>query len=410
MRALRLAEHCGVTPDSQEELCPGQAHVLQSFFSADRIYCRRGEWMRLRLVSVLATLCLSSTGIYAGDEVSESAKAYIDAALKVMHEHSLYKDKIDWIQLRMQTLAQAGKAETSVDTYPAIRFALAKLGDNHSYLLLTPELTRQEVSRKPRLVDPSTMPAARAQKPTFPFPSPFRTRRVPEGAMVFNSAYPLAHIVIPLFASQERKEIDNYATKVQNVIAELALENPCGWIVDLRGNSGGNMWAMMAGVGVILGEGEPGAVLHEDGRKSKWFYENGRAGLRNDARDPYYARTTHGPVRLSVMPPVAVLIDRDTGSSGEGIAIAFRGRPDTRFFGEATYGAATSTFPYKLSDGAQLFLVTGVMLDRNGKEYSDGVTPDQVILSATTIATNDPVIRAASEWLSGLRACQAGGK
>jgi hypothetical protein len=83
---------------------------------------------------------------------------------------------------------------------------------------------------------------------------------------------------------------------------------------------------------------------------------------------------------------------------------------DTRSFGESTYGAATSTFPYKLSDGAQLFLVTGVMLDRNGKEYPDGATPDQVILSATTIATNDPVIRAASEWLLGLRACQASGK
>jgi C-terminal processing protease CtpA/Prc len=35
-----------------------------------------------------------------------------------------------------------------------------------------------------------------------------------------------------------------------------------------------------------------------------------------------------------------VLIDRDTGSSGEGIAIAFQGRPDTRFCGELTYGAA----------------------------------------------------------------------
>ena len=40
------------------------------------------------------------------------------------------------------------------------------------------------------------------------------------------------------------------------------------------------------------------------------------------------------------LPPVAVLIDRDTGSSGEGIAIAFQGRPDTRFCGELTYGAA----------------------------------------------------------------------
>jgi carboxyl-terminal processing protease len=64
-----------------------------------------------------------------------------------------------------------------------------------------------------------------------------------------------------------------------------------------------------------------------------------------DGDEPYYARTTGTPVHLTVAPPVAVLVDRDTGSSGEGIAIDFRGRPETRFFGELTYGAATGTFP-----------------------------------------------------------------
>ena len=54
--------------------------------------------------------------------------------------------------------------------------------------------------------------------------------------------------------------------------------------------------------------------------------------------------------------------------------------------------------------------MTGVMLDRRGNEYPDGVTPDQEILSEATISTNDPVIRAASEWLSGLKACKASGK
>jgi carboxyl-terminal processing protease len=112
------------------------------------------------------------------------------------------------------------------------------------------------------------------------------------------------------------------------------------------------------------------------------------------------------PVLLAESPPVAVLIDRDTGSSAEGIAIAVRGRVDTRFFGESTYGAATSTFPFKLSDGAQLFVVTGAMLDRDGREYPMGATPDEEVLSAATISTNDSVIVAASEWLSMMRACR----
>jgi len=339
--------------------------------------------------------------------MSRDAAAYLEAALDVMQKHFLHRDKIDWLKLRRETLLQAAGAQVPVDTYPAIRFALAKLGDHHSYLQLTPDLTRQETSRKPKLADPSTMPPPPARKPTFPYPSPFRTRRVPEGAMVVGAPHPLAQVVVPLFSSSDQKEIDAFATAIQRVIAELAAQKPCGWIVDLRGNGGGNVWAMRAGVGPLLGEGEDGATLQDDGTRQTWFYKDGKAGVSGDSKDPYYARTTDAPVKLSVAPPVAVLIDRDTGSSGEGIAIAFRQRPDTRFFGELTYGAATSTFPYPLSDGAQIYLVTGVMLDRKGEEYVTGISPDVEILSEATISTNDPVIRAATEWLSGRAACVA---
>ncbi len=208
--------------------------------------------------------------------------------------------------------------------------------------------------------------------------------------------------MIPLFSGPD---LDGFATKIQTVVAGLASKQPCGWIVDLRGNGGGNMWPMLAGVGPILGEGEPGGFLH-GGIKDKWFYENGMAGERNSER-PYYAKTTGATVRLSNLPPVAVLIDRDTGSSGEGIAVAFRGRPDSRFFGETTYGVATSTFPFKLNDGAQVYLVTAVMVDRKGNEYPFGIPPDQEILSDVSISTTDPVIRAASDWLSAQPACKA---
>jgi hypothetical protein len=345
-------------------------------------------------------LCFCSMPLAAGDELSPAA-AYLDAALTIMQENFLHKDRIDWPQLRRETLSQAVGAQMPVDTYPAIRFALARLGDHHSYLQLTQELTREEASRQPKLANPSAMPRAPVRKVTFPFPSPFRTRRVPEGAMVLASARRVAQVVVPLFAADDRKDQDAFATKVQEVIADLASKNPCGWIVDLRGNGGGNIWAMLAGVGPILGEGEWGR---------KMYYENGRAGVRGDPKDPYYVKTNGRPVRVEGTPPVAVLIDRDTGSSGEGIAIAFHSRPDTRFFGELTYGAATATFPYKLSDGAQIYLVIGTRVDRDGREYPDGIAPDQEILSEATISTNDPVIRGASEWLSGQKACQTDAK
>jgi hypothetical protein len=359
-------------------------------------------WSLLLFACVLA--------IRADDGISPDANAYLNGAVKIMEEHFVHRDKIDWQRLREETLSHAAGAQTAVDTYPAIRFALAKLGDHHSYLQLTPELSRLENSRKQKLVNPSLMPNPPVRKRAFPFPSPFQARRVPEGAIWDGPSCPTAQVVVPLFSSAERSEIDAFATKLQSVIRELAERQPRGWIVDLRGNGGGNLWAMMAGVGPILGEGDSGASLQADGTKGQWYYSEGKAGWRNDTKDPYYARITGEPVRVAGTPPVAVLLDRATGSSGEGIAIAFRGRPDTRFFGESTYGAATSTSPYTLSDGAQLFLVTGVMVDRRGLEYPDGIIPDEEIVSEVTISTADPVIHAAAEWISGLKVCRSGVK
>jgi hypothetical protein len=169
-----------------------------------------------RFLSFLTTLCLSLAVVRGDNRISPEAVAYIDAAVAVMQQHYLHKNQIDWPKLKQETLDQAAAAQTAVDTYPAIRFALASLRDHHSYLQLTPDLIAEENSRRPKLANPSAMPQTSARKTTFPFPSPFRTRRVPEGAMVSGSLTPIAQIVVPQFSSQERKEIDDFATKVQD--------------------------------------------------------------------------------------------------------------------------------------------------------------------------------------------------
>src|SRR5690349_2826335 len=119
------------------------------------------------------------------DGPAPPAKAYLDAALQIVQEHFLYKDRVDWAQLKADALAAAGSAQTPVETYPAIRVALAKLGDHHSFLQLTPELMREATSR-------GVAAAVQAGGPVRnPQPSPFRTRRAPEGAMVLQATKPI---------------------------------------------------------------------------------------------------------------------------------------------------------------------------------------------------------------------------
>jgi carboxyl-terminal processing protease len=363
--------------------------------------------LRLTIAAIIATALHAQGEPVAASRMSPEAAAYLDSALGVMQTNYLHRDRIDWPKVRHETIVQAGGAQTTIETYPAIRFALASIGDFHSFLMLTPALERAEAAQKPRLANPAAMPARPARKISFPYPSPFQARRVPEGAMVATAERPLAQIVIPLFASGDRKEIDAFATKVQSTIATLAANRPCGWIVDLRGNGGGNIWPMLAGIGPLLGEGSVGGRMYSDGRRVMSFYHAGAAGDSSETPPELYASTTDAPVVVPGTPPVAVLIDRATGSSGEGVAVAFRARPDTRFFGEATFGASTSTFPFGLGDGAQLYLVTAVMIDKKGEQVEFGITPDEEVLSEATISDNDPVIQRASQWLVSQKACAA---
>ena len=98
-----------------------------------------------------------------------------------------------------------------------------------------------------------------------------------------------------------------------------------------------------------------------------------------------------------------MLTSRLTGSAGEGVAMAFRGRPDARSFGEATAGVPTGNTLHRLQDGAGLVLTEGIGVDRTGRTYETRIRPDQPVASDWTRygTAADPVVDAATKWLDG---------
>ena len=81
--------------------------------------------------------------------------------------------------------------------------------------------------------------------------------------------------------------------------------------------------------------------------------------------------------------------------------LAFRGRPQTRSFGQPTSGLSTANVMRPLVDGSALLLTTSVMQDRNGQGDGLKIEPDQRTDSdAATLA-------AAQQWLLQQPACQA---
>ena len=166
-----------------------------------------------------------------------------------------------------------------------------------------------------------------------------------------------------------------FADAIQNTIKAADRADLTGWIVDLRGNGGGNMWPMIAGVGPVLGDGAIGYFIDPFGLESQWEYHDGASWLTGVALQ----RVTTPYRLLKERPRVAVLTDKLVASSGEATVIAFRKRPDTRSFGTSTCGLSTANASYPLSDGAVLILTTSVMADRLHTAYGDSIPPDETL-------------------------------
>jgi len=148
------------------------------------------------------------------------------------------------------------------------------------------------------------------------------------------------------------------------------------------------MWPMIAGVGPILGEGIAGYFIDPDDNQSSWSYSNGSSVINN-----FPLTTVSNPYQvMSPNPKVAVLVDSKVASSGEAVFISFIGRNKTRSFGESSCGLSTSNQTFNLSNGAQLFLTTAYMADRNFTKYGDSIIPDESI-------NNDVLVERAIEWL-----------
>ena len=309
-----------------------------------------------------------------------SPQAYLRNVLRIIETRALRTSNVDWNVVRSASLELAAGASSTIDTYPAINYALEQLQDNHSFLV--DQHGRGTRRKKLSITEQKTQPRAK-----------------PRNAIQESNG---------LFGYIEVKSIESaraaaakYAVSMQQKIAEVTKRNPSGWIVDLRGNVGGNMWPMIVGVRPVLGSGILGFFQYSN-IAIPWFYQQGQAGVIN-------ARGKHANFKIDETIddcannlPIAILIDASTASSGEAVAISFKERPYTQFFGQHSCGLSTSNEGFKLADGALLNLTTSVEADRNHVLYPSGITPDVFVEQSDSplCQSADPVIQRALHWLS----------
>lgn len=333
--------------------------------------------------------------------ITPQAAGFLNSALDIIQQHALSSQSVDWSALRREAFQKAAGSFNPIDTYPAIYWALAQMNDPGSRIRLPAGLYPDQIS----LLQQAEKEAAASAPPSHPPlpPTPFTARRLPEGHIDAVLGRKFAHLSLPTCSATDNDGRMLYAADVRRIVASLSAQKPEGWILDLRGNAGGNMWPMLDGVGPILGDGVVGAFVMASGQRISWFYSDGKAGTRNNAGiESVSLNLPATPEEAGPPPPVAVLVDSSTAKSAEAVAIAFHGRQNTRFFGQRTAGMSTAVQGFPLSDGAQIYLTTAIDADRNGHVFPGGLTPDQVFPPVTSMPPeeSDVALNAAEQWLA----------
>lgn len=287
--------------------------------------------------------------------------SYMRAVLSLLRDNALHWPSVDEAAFTERHVARAARVRTQAALHEVVNAALRELGDRHSRLI-----PRRDGGK--------------------------RKQALPSGS--YGAA--LGYLEVPAFSSGSREvPAEVYADRLRTLIADHREKGARGWIVDLRENGGGNMWPMLAGLAPLLGEGPVGSFVHPSkGVVGVWRASSRTAGP-GDMASPSGAEDQTGR-------PVAVLTSDRTASSGEAVAIAFRGRALSRSFGTPTRGLSTANISTTMPDGAILAVTSSIMADRLGRAYGARIVPDVAVDPTAAHGGDDPVLGAARAWLSSL--------
>ena len=213
----------------------------------------------------------------------------------------------------------------------------------------------------------------------------YLTTTLQQPAVVARDAVALA--AVP--AHRLEDDAQDYANRLAHGLDHVVDDGACGVVVDLRGNTGGDMGPMLAGLAGLLPDGEALAFVDKHSQRPVII-------------DGHHVRGGGTPASVDGAGqhdlPVAVLVDARTASSGEMTMLAFRGLDDTRSFGMPTAGYTSANTVVTMPDGAQLMLTVAQAKDRTGEIFHDvPVRPDEVIDS-------DPMGEA-RQWLNDEYGC-----
>lgn len=295
-------------------------------------------------IFLLPFLFLLLPGCLPPAERNPTEVPYVRTAFALLDEHLINAEGINLDSLEIQLLSRIDE-RTPRDTTHALLRAAVRTVNRHSDLFPPREFSK-------RVSTPDWSPA--------------------RGRVIYED---IAYLYVPRCPAIDSLNAKAYTDTLQSLLKELYATDPAGWIIDLRDNTGGNMFAMIAGLGPLFPEGNLG---YEMGRTdTPWYFKKTQASGEVDV-----LQLADSDAEFERKLPIAVLINQETASAAEALAISLKCHPQSILLGTKTYGLATGNEMFFLPDSACLNLTTSVMADCQRVKYPDGLAPDVEIKAA----------------------------
>jgi len=190
--------------------------------------------------------------------IADSVRAYLDSSLDIIKKHSL-NTKVNWNDLRLNLYAKAIGAKHYEDVLHLYPYIFEQIDDHHGSL----KFRGKTYSWNKKAANPINNILATATKKYQTVRAKLITKDI-------------AYILIPRNSDFRGKQMDSIAKEIKNAIAKVNNKNIRGWVIDLRINTGGNMYPMIAGLSDLIGEGKVGGFLTSTNvPDGSWIIKNG---------------------------------------------------------------------------------------------------------------------------------------
>ncbi len=292
----------------------------------------------------------------------DSSVILLDSIIELTKSNAYNSSNVNWEKLSDEMFEISTKFDSIEKIGKPAEHMFKTLGDFHGMLMYDYKVAYSYKPDNGGVPKDSLWSAITAAKIKLPYEI--------EARMIDNN---IAYLEIVGTGVMQKKDIILARDYIRETICSLKRNQPDGWIIDLRCDTGGNMHPMMAGIGQLIPNADLGGDT-KDGETffNKWSLKNGNFLENGYANYPEPLKCEE----LQNEQRIAVLISRYTASSGEVVASSLKGQNNIKLIGEKTAGLSSTNGWHVLSDKWVLAPMIGYFMSKDKTVHNNGVVPD----------------------------------